>query len=314
MTSARSTCRCSTSRSRTGSASRRALCVHSETCGLALALEHTGDLYSCDHFVEPRLPARQHRASTACSTSSPRSSSAQFGLDKRDTLPAVLPRVRRALRLPRRLPQGPVHPHARRRAGAQLPLPGLQGVLPPRRRADAVHGRAAARGPRARRRSSPGTRPRTPGAAATTPAPAGRGASGSAAMAADGAAAPHLRSRRSPHETRVQQLRRMVDLGDELGRVGQRAPPERGPGIPRSRAQPARGRSRARGRLRLSPVLLAAGPQPRGRRGVRVARRRLDRAGAREGRHPRCGHLAPSGSSRAIRARHAGGCSASAST
>ncbi len=30
------------------------LCVHSETCGLALALEHTGDLYSCDHFVEPR--------------------------------------------------------------------------------------------------------------------------------------------------------------------------------------------------------------------------------------------------------------------
>ena len=29
------------------------LCVHSETCGLALALEHTGDLYCCDHFVEP---------------------------------------------------------------------------------------------------------------------------------------------------------------------------------------------------------------------------------------------------------------------
>ena len=29
------------------------LCVHSETCGRALALEHTGDLYSCDHFVEP---------------------------------------------------------------------------------------------------------------------------------------------------------------------------------------------------------------------------------------------------------------------
>ena len=30
------------------------LCVHCETCGLALALEHTGDVYSCDHFVEPR--------------------------------------------------------------------------------------------------------------------------------------------------------------------------------------------------------------------------------------------------------------------
>ncbi len=29
------------------------LCVHSKTCGVALALEHNGDLYSCDHFVEP---------------------------------------------------------------------------------------------------------------------------------------------------------------------------------------------------------------------------------------------------------------------
>ncbi len=30
------------------------LCVFDETCGHALALEHTGDVYSCDHFVEPR--------------------------------------------------------------------------------------------------------------------------------------------------------------------------------------------------------------------------------------------------------------------
>jgi uncharacterized protein len=29
------------------------LCVFAETCGGALALEHNGDLYSCDHFVEP---------------------------------------------------------------------------------------------------------------------------------------------------------------------------------------------------------------------------------------------------------------------
>ena len=29
------------------------LCIHCETCGTALALEHTGDVYSCDHFVEP---------------------------------------------------------------------------------------------------------------------------------------------------------------------------------------------------------------------------------------------------------------------
>ncbi|MGE5762477.1 MAG: anaerobic sulfatase maturase [Mycobacterium leprae] len=30
-----------------------AMCVHAETCGRQLALEHTGDLYSCDHYVEP---------------------------------------------------------------------------------------------------------------------------------------------------------------------------------------------------------------------------------------------------------------------
>jgi uncharacterized protein len=29
------------------------LCVHAETCGAALAIEHNGDVYSCDHFVEP---------------------------------------------------------------------------------------------------------------------------------------------------------------------------------------------------------------------------------------------------------------------
>jgi serine-type anaerobic sulfatase-maturating enzyme len=29
------------------------LCVFRETCGSALAMEHTGDVYSCDHFVYP---------------------------------------------------------------------------------------------------------------------------------------------------------------------------------------------------------------------------------------------------------------------
>ena len=29
------------------------LCVFRRTCGSALAMEHTGDLYSCDHFVYP---------------------------------------------------------------------------------------------------------------------------------------------------------------------------------------------------------------------------------------------------------------------
>jgi uncharacterized protein len=30
------------------------VCIFGRTCGLGLALEHNGDLYSCDHFVEPK--------------------------------------------------------------------------------------------------------------------------------------------------------------------------------------------------------------------------------------------------------------------
>ena len=29
------------------------VCIFQETCGLSLVLEHNGDLYACDHFVEP---------------------------------------------------------------------------------------------------------------------------------------------------------------------------------------------------------------------------------------------------------------------
>jgi len=32
---------------------RPGLCVFEETCGSTLAMEHNGDIYSCDHFVEP---------------------------------------------------------------------------------------------------------------------------------------------------------------------------------------------------------------------------------------------------------------------
>ena len=34
---------------------RAGLCIFEETCGLALAMEHNGDLYSCDHYVEPNF-------------------------------------------------------------------------------------------------------------------------------------------------------------------------------------------------------------------------------------------------------------------
>ena len=63
------------------------LCVHSETCGTAVALEHNGDLYSCDHFVEPdHLLGNIHSQHLLELVASPQQ--VAFGRAKRDTLPA----------------------------------------------------------------------------------------------------------------------------------------------------------------------------------------------------------------------------------
>jgi uncharacterized protein len=63
-----------------------ALCIFSETCGDALALEHNGDVYSCDHFVEPKyLLGNIAGTSLAELVMSPQQRA--FGAAKRDTLP-----------------------------------------------------------------------------------------------------------------------------------------------------------------------------------------------------------------------------------
>jgi len=62
------------------------MCVFNETCGLGLALEHNGDLYSCDHFVDPDyLLGNVGDASIEDLVSSERQY--DFGQDKRDSLP-----------------------------------------------------------------------------------------------------------------------------------------------------------------------------------------------------------------------------------
>ena len=127
------------------------LCVHARTCGDAVALEHNGDLYSCDHYVEPGyLLGNIAQGRTMLElVNLPAAAGLRAGQARHPA--RVLPLVRRALRLQRRLPQGPVHPHPRRRARAALPVRRLQGLLPPRRRADAGDGRAAAPGARRHR-------------------------------------------------------------------------------------------------------------------------------------------------------------------
>ncbi|MBE3096336.1 MAG: anaerobic sulfatase maturase [Planctomycetes bacterium] len=69
----------------------QSVCVFTETCGAALAVEHNGDLYSCDHYVYPahRLgsimeqPLRSLVAAPA---------QAAFGAAKRDRLPGYCQR------------------------------------------------------------------------------------------------------------------------------------------------------------------------------------------------------------------------------
>ena len=65
---------------------RPGLCVFEETCGAALAIEHNGAVYSCDHYVEPKhfvgnivdIPLHEIVVSDA---------QRRFGAAKRDTLP-----------------------------------------------------------------------------------------------------------------------------------------------------------------------------------------------------------------------------------
>jgi uncharacterized protein len=62
------------------------LCIFGPTCGLGMALEHNGDLYSCDHFVEPN-----HYLGNILTTPMIElvisEKQRKFGKDKKDTLP-----------------------------------------------------------------------------------------------------------------------------------------------------------------------------------------------------------------------------------
>jgi uncharacterized protein len=62
------------------------VCIFGPTCGLGMAMEDNGDLYSCDHFVEPN-----HFLGNIMETPMAEiigsGKQRKFGLDKRDTLP-----------------------------------------------------------------------------------------------------------------------------------------------------------------------------------------------------------------------------------
>lgn len=69
------------------------LCAFSETCGEGLAVEHNGDVYSCDHFVYP-----EHRLGNITETPLKQlwhdKRQFQFGMSKYDGLPPVCRKCR----------------------------------------------------------------------------------------------------------------------------------------------------------------------------------------------------------------------------
>lgn len=66
---------------------KQGLCIFNETCGDAVALEHDGSVYSCDHFVYP-----EYRLGNINEDSLPEMIDSpfqrKFGQDKRDSLPS----------------------------------------------------------------------------------------------------------------------------------------------------------------------------------------------------------------------------------
>ncbi len=62
------------------------LCVFAEKCGAALAIEHNGDLYSCDHYVYAHYKLG-NVMNTSLAELARSAAQARFGSDKLDTLP-----------------------------------------------------------------------------------------------------------------------------------------------------------------------------------------------------------------------------------
>ena len=88
-------------------------CIVSPTCGASLVMEHNGDVYSCDHFVEPdHLLGNVRKTPLGDLVLSEKQR--RFGQAKYDTLPKYCREVPGAVRLLRRMSAQSVHRDAGR--------------------------------------------------------------------------------------------------------------------------------------------------------------------------------------------------------
>lgn len=63
------------------------LCIYAETCGHAMAMEHNGDVYACDHFVYPKYKRGNINTDSLIQMAYSADQIA-FGNNKRDSLPS----------------------------------------------------------------------------------------------------------------------------------------------------------------------------------------------------------------------------------
>ena len=121
------------------------LCVVAPTCGNSLALEHNGDLYSCDHFVEPDYLLGNIR-DTKMAELVVSERQTRFGCAKFDTLPRYCRACDVLFACYGDCPRNRFITTPDGEPGLNY-LRRLQAVLPPYRCADENHGRPSAPGP-----------------------------------------------------------------------------------------------------------------------------------------------------------------------
>ena len=180
------------------------MCVHAETCGQQLALEHNGDLYSCDHFVEPGYLLGNIGDRTMLElVALPQQ--LKFGQDKRDSLTRFCLDCDVRVACNGGCPKDRFATSPYGEPGQHYLCPGYKEffhhVRPPWTPCASCSATTAPR-----RSSWPPTPATTPTAAATTPAPAATAGSGSSATARRSRPLGHEYRRRTCESNMTQHL------------------------------------------------------------------------------------------------------------
>ena len=133
------------------------LCVLRPTCGEGVALEHNGDVYSCDHFVDPPY-LLGNIMETPLGRAGAWGAAAGVWPGQAGHAAALLPGVRVRVCVQRGVPQEPHPAHPRRRTRPELAVRGTEALLRAHGSSDARHLGAACGRPRRCRDHDPARR------------------------------------------------------------------------------------------------------------------------------------------------------------